>query len=72
MELLMKVLESNLDKIKEDLLKDAVWSSDWNGYEVGYDDVPVVGYYTTNEDLGIYINTETGEILEVFDETEDE
>ena len=70
MDLLLKVVENNLDKVRENLFKNAVWNSDWNGDELGYDDVAVIGYYTVDEDLGLYINTETGEILEAFDESE--
>lgn len=43
------------------------WSSDWNGDEVGYDHVDVVGLYLLNDtDFGFYINMETMEILEVL------
>lgn len=43
------------------------WSSDWNGYEVGYDYVDVVGLYSS-EKLGVdmYINAENGEVLEIM------
>ncbi|MDT0939225.1 hypothetical protein RNT41_04595 [Staphylococcus pseudintermedius] len=44
------------------------WYSDWNGDEVGYDDVDVVGYYSYH-DLNLYIDTSTLNILEAwFDE----
>lgn len=44
------------------------WRSDWNGDEVGYDDVDVVGYYSYH-DLNLYIDTSTLNILEAwFDE----
>ncbi|MGM9924744.1 MAG: hypothetical protein ACI35R_10905 [Bacillus sp. (in: firmicutes)] len=50
------------------------WSSDWNGYEVGFPDVPVVGCYTYETEIGIelslHINTETGEVLEVWTDFE--
>lgn len=47
------------------------WSSDWNGYEVGFPDVDVVGYYTYY-DLNFYIDMETLSILEAwFDEDEE-
>ncbi len=41
------------------------WQSDWNGYEVGYDDVPVVGYYTWKK-FDFYIDMETNKILDIF------
>lgn len=72
MDLLLKVVENNLDKVRENLFKNAVWNSDWDGDELGYEGVPVIGYYTVDDDLGLYINTETGEILEAFDETDEE
>lgn len=44
------------------------WSSDWNGDEVGYPDVPVVGLYTltVNPDIHFYVNMDTLEILEAW------
>ncbi|MEX5935956.1 hypothetical protein [Mammaliicoccus sciuri] len=44
------------------------WSSDWNGDEVGYDDISVVGLYVVKDspDIHYYVNTETGEVLEVW------
>ncbi|ELK4158079.1 hypothetical protein Q6858_000676 [Staphylococcus pseudintermedius] len=45
-----------------------MWHSDWNGDEVGYDDVDVVGYYSYH-DLNLYIDANTLNILEAwFDE----
>lgn len=37
-----------------------VWSSDWNGYEVGYDDIGVVGLYSLkiNPEINFYIDVE--------------
>lgn len=53
---------------------DLHWSSDWNGYEVGYDDIPVVGLYSfKGTEIYVYLNTEDGTILEIWDaEDEDE
>lgn len=51
------------------------WSSDWNGDEVGYDHIPVVGlYFFTYEDkeYGVYIDTESGKALDVWDDEEEE
>ena len=41
------------------------WQPDWNGDEVGYDNCPVVGLYTVpGLELDIYVDTETGVVLE--------
>ena len=50
------------------------WQSDWNGYEVGYPEVPVVGLYTSVEypEMSFYVDTENGIILEVMIEGEEE
>lgn len=46
------------------------WESDWNGDEVGFPEVDVVGLYSLEmacgDELNLYINTETGEVLEAF------
>jgi hypothetical protein len=43
------------------------WSSDWNGDEVGYDDVNVVGLYSfPDSGVDLYVNTEGGMILEMW------
>lgn len=54
--------------------QDLHWSSDWNGDEVGYDDIPVVGLYSfKGTEIYVYLNTEDGTILEIWDaEEEDE
>lgn len=58
--------------------KNLRWSSDWNGYEVGYDDIDVVGLYSftldsdwidsdySDKEVNMYINTENGEVLETW------
>lgn len=49
------------------------WQSDWNGYEVGFENIGVVGLYTnpnTNEDY--YIDMESSKILQIFSEEEEE
>jgi len=49
------------------------WQSDWNGYEVGYPEIPVVGLYTSHKlGLDLYINTETGEVLEAWESVYDD
>jgi hypothetical protein len=47
--------------------RDLVWSSDWSGDEVGYDDVELVGLYQLKHaDYDFYIDMSTMEILKVF------
>lgn len=47
------------------------WQSDWNGDEVGFPDVPVVGLYSLkNQPIDYYVDTETGVILDAWS-TED-
>ena len=56
-------------------ISDCIWSSDWNGYEVGFDDIDIVGLYSKEVPSGIvnfYINIETGEVLDVWLDNEDE
>ena len=50
------------------------WSSDWNGDEVGFDDVDVVGLYSVPDSLiSYYVDTENGYVLDAWvDEDEDE
>lgn len=48
-----------------------MWSSDWNGDEVGYDDRNVIGLYVwenefSGEQVNFYIDMETMEILEFW------
>jgi hypothetical protein len=53
---------------------DLHWSSDWNGDEVGFPEIDVVGLYSS-EKLGchFYMDMSTNEILEVMiDVDEDE
>lgn len=46
------------------------WSSDWDGEDVGYPEVPVVGLYTWGA-LNFYINTENGQVLESWSDEVD-
>jgi hypothetical protein len=50
------------------------WESDWNGHEVGHDDVLVVGLYRlADTNTYFYIDMETNEIVEYWsDEMDDE
>ncbi|WP_202809283.1 hypothetical protein [Staphylococcus equorum] len=44
------------------------WSSDWNGDELGMDEILVTGLYTVKEnpEISYYIDTETGIILDAW------
>jgi len=51
------------------------WWSDWNGDEVGYDHILVVGLYGfeyKGKEYGVYIDVETMKALEVFDYEDEE
>jgi hypothetical protein len=49
------------------------WSSDWNGDEVGYDNIDVVGLYQIpGTEIHMYVDTEEGTILEMWEVKEDE
>jgi hypothetical protein len=51
----------------EGIIKNLHWSSDWDGHEVGFPEVNVVGCYDSAElNVSMYINTETGEVLEIW------
>ena len=46
-----------------------VWSSDWNGYEVGFPDSEIVGLYWQEREDGrysFYIDFETDEVLDFW------
>lgn len=48
------------------------WSSDWNGDEVGFDDVDVVGLYSVpNSVISYYVDTENGCVLDAWVEDEE-
>ncbi|TKH08503.1 hypothetical protein FC678_20095 [Peribacillus simplex] len=54
---------------------DLMWQNDWDGEEVGYDEIHVVSLYVLklNPNINILIDLENNKILEVFlDEGEDE
>lgn len=52
--------------------KNFVWSSNWNGYEVGYDDILTVGLYRLKgTQIYFYINMETDNILEYWSEDDE-
>ena len=44
-----------------------MWQSDWNGYEVGFPEVSVVGLYTSPAlNCDMYIDMENMCILQIF------
>lgn len=49
------------------------WFSDWNGYEIGFPEIPVVGFYQSADypNRYFYINAETGDILDAWEEVEE-
>ena len=57
-------------------LTNLAWSSDWNGYEVGYPDSGVVGLYSQEREDGsysFYLDVETYKVLDFWkDDMEDE
>ncbi len=43
------------------------WNSDWDGEDVGYEGVDVVGLYTiANTSIDVYIDMSTMQILEII------
>lgn len=49
------------------------WQSDWDGYEVGYDDILIVGFYSSPDgEVDYYIDVETGKVIDIFLTNEDE
>lgn len=56
-------------------LDNLFWSSDWNGYELGYPESEVVGLYWHVRDDGrysFYIDIDTNEVLDFWkDEVEE-
>ena len=57
-----------VELVELNYLDDLIWHSDWNGDEVGYPDVNVVGLYefVNSETVYAYIDLENNKILEVF------
>jgi hypothetical protein len=53
---------------------DLHWWSDWNGYEAGFPEVSVVGQYCFKDvpAINMYLNSENGEILEIWVEGEED
>ena len=54
-------------------LTDLMWSSDWDGYEVGYPESEVVGLYWQERDDGrysFYLDIETYKVLDFWKDEE--
>lgn len=47
------------------------WSSDWNGDEVGYPDISVVGLYSDKEGIDYYIDVLKSKVVEVIEGMDD-
>lgn len=52
------------------------WLSDWNGFEVGYPESEFIGLYKTyianGDEVYMYIDLETNQIMEYWKEEPDE
>jgi hypothetical protein len=51
------------------LEKDLLWNDNYNGCDLGYDEINIIGYYTliSNEKINFYISEDNCKILKVFD-----
>lgn len=50
-------------------LEDLMWSSDWNGYEVGFPEIEAIGLYSQDSDDGrysFYIDIENGKVVDFW------
>lgn len=50
-------------------LDNLIWSSDWNGYEVGFPDSEIVGLYWQEREDGrysFYLDMETDKVLDFW------
>ena len=50
-------------------LEDLMWSSDWNGYEVGFPEIEAIGLYRQEREDGyysFYIDVFKGEIVDFW------
>lgn len=51
---------------------DLAWSGDYDGSTVGFDEVERVGLYTfPGTDVFLYLDTEDGTILDIWEEVEE-
>ena len=49
------------------------WWSDWNGDEVGFDNVNVVGlYFIPDSPISYYVDTENGYVLDAWAEVDED
>lgn len=47
--------------------KELMWQSDWNGFEVGFDEIEVVGLYQLKDtELYFYIDYVKGKIVDAW------
>lgn len=64
---LVEIVNKKGSDSMDGIIKNLHWYSDWNGDEVGYPEVLVVGfYYSEALDCHFYVNTETMEIIEIM------
>ena len=64
MDLINSLIENN---VSLEFNKDLLWESDWNGYEVGYEDIEVVGLYKLKDtEIYFYIDMENNKMLEAW------
>ena len=52
---------------KQAFIKDLLWESDFNGYEYGYDNIPCIGFYSSQSlKVNVLIDYEDGRIIEIW------
>ena len=53
---------------------DLIWSSDWAGYKVGYDNINTVGLYRLKDipEIWLYLDVDNFKILEVWLESDED
>lgn len=71
MDLLLKVVENNLDKVRENLFKNAHYLTEQSGAVAGFPGVEVVEFHTTDDSLLICSDVESGNILDIFNDFSD-
>lgn len=59
-----------------DVIVKMLWSSDWNGEEVGYPESSIIGLYTVENEEGktlyLYVDIENNKILDFWIDDEEE
>ena len=57
---------------KQVFIDDLLWESDFRGEEYGYDDIPSIGFYSSESlKLNVLINYDDGKILEAWSSEEE-